>query len=474
MTSIQPSRAEYLKRYEPDDEGLRFQPLTYQGNFKDLEPVPDGILGDRMMRARMKTKVMEKVSREDVLKDEFTIDELNDLNNYLAWNIWDVLVMRATEGVSGMIPRQEYEILAFMQQFFRYPEFMRLITDTVGREGVLEIGASARKEIGTKINCVHDWCLGAVAFGMGRCGLLALEVIRPDDYVEESNIILKFMQRVLWGKRQDGYILNSQDRYRCQILDPDLIDRLVQQVVDFEEGSEDHQRFTAFNAAAELLAFFDHYDCRLGLGDTGPYPLPDGRLLLVRDLFVNEEIYHWSDVCEGLPYCYTLAVVIDPERIGLKEIRVNDISTTFTVPKNYIPAITGGAVFVREKWNTPMGEVYPLKLDELGPHMEKIRSATVKMYDKTSRMSRRVLCTNGIYSYYIDMILPHLRAAGLYEEVCRKYDFWEIDQRVSNYYYEITRRNFVQVTVPQKIFSGEGYLPFPDDADLRKSKYAWL
>ena len=36
--------------------------------------------------------------------DQFTIDELNDLNNYLAWNIWDVLVMRATEGVSGMIP----------------------------------------------------------------------------------------------------------------------------------------------------------------------------------------------------------------------------------------------------------------------------------------------------------------------------------------------------------------------------------
>ena len=47
--------------------------------------------------------------------------------------------------------------------------------------------------------------------------------------------------------------------------------------------------------------------------------------------------------------------------MGLDEIRVNDISTTFTRPKNYIPSITGGAVFVREKWNTPMGEVYPVK-----------------------------------------------------------------------------------------------------------------
>jgi len=472
--SVSAPGAEYLKRYEDNDEGLRFQPLVYTGNFTDLEPVPDGILGDRLMRQRMKTKVMERVSEEEVLNDQFSLEELNDLNNYLAWNIWDVLVMRATEGVSGMIPRQEYEILSFMQEFYRYPEFMRMMTDQVGARGVMDIGRSARTEIGTKINCVHDWCLGAVAFGMGRCGLLALEVIQPNDYVEESNIILKFMQRVLWGKRQDGYILNSQDRYRCTIHEQSLIDQVMGKVVDFEEGSPDHEAFTKFNATAELLAFFDHYDCRLGLGDTGPYILPDGRVLIIRDLFVNEEVYHWSDVCDGLPHCYTLAVVIDPAQMGLQEIRVNDISTTFTQPKNYIPAITGGAIFVREKWDTPMGDVYDLALKDTGPHLEKIREATVKMYDKTLRMSKRILCTNGIYSYYIDMILPYLRATGLYDDVCAKYDFWEIDQRVSNYYYEITKRNFVQVTVPQKIFSGSGYLPFPEGTDLRRSKYSVL
>ena len=41
--------------------------------------------------------------------------------------------------------------------------------------------------------------------------------------------------------------------------------------------------------------------------------------------------------------------------MGLDEIRVNDISTTFTRPKNYIEHIVGGAVFVREKWDTPDG-----------------------------------------------------------------------------------------------------------------------
>ena len=189
-------------------------------------PCPTAFWATRSCAAERRAKCSKSVSKEDVLRDQFTVDELNDLNNYLAWNIWDVLVMRATEGVSGMIPRQEYEILAFMQEFYRWPEILQMTTDEIGAQGVMNIGATARREVGTKVNCVHDWCIGAVGFGMGRCGLLALEAIQPQDFVRESNTILKFMQRVLWGKRQDGYILNSQDRYRCQIHEKDVIDNL--------------------------------------------------------------------------------------------------------------------------------------------------------------------------------------------------------------------------------------------------------
>lgn len=470
-------QATFRERYLPEDDGLRFQDLTYTGNFVGMEPVTDGILGDKMMRARAKSGVLEKVSHADVLNNQFSLDELNDLNNYLAWNIWDVLVMRATEGVSGMIPRQEYEILAFMHEFYRWPEILRMATEEAGGpQGVIDIGASARREIGTKVNSVHDWCIGAVGFGMGRCGLLALEAIEADDYVEESNEILKFMQRVLWGKRQDGYILNSQDRYRCRIHDQDFLDTLINQLEDLDPGSPKHGEFTRFNAATELLAFLEHYDNRLGLGDTGPYELPDGNLLILRDLFVNEDIYHWSDVCDeaGLPYSYTLALVIDPNELGLSEIRVNDISTTFTRPKNYIPTIVKGAVFARPKWDTPMSEVQSIPISELGPHLAKVQQATLKLYSKTSRMSRRDLIWNGQFVYYVDMILPHLRRAGAYEKACKDLQLWEVDQRVANYYYDITKRGFASDVVPNKIFSGSGYLPFPEGTDLRRSKYRVL
>ena len=467
--------ADYLKRYESDDPGLRFQELVYTGNFIDMEPVPDGILGDRIMKSRAQSSVLERVDIDAVRADEFSIAELNDLNNYLAWNIWDVLVMRATEGASGMIPRQEYELLARMHEFYRWPELLRMTTDEIGAQGVMDLGASSRNEVGTKINAVHDWCIGAVGFGMGRCALLALEAIGADDYIEESSTILKFMQRVLWGKRQDGWILNSQNRYRCQIHTQELIDRLLPALERFDESGPDHDALIQFSAAAELLSFLDHFDCRLGLGDTGPYPLPNGNLLIIRDLFCNEDAYHWSDVCdhEGVPHCYTVLLEIGANGMGLEEIRVNDISTTFTRPKNYIPHVVAGAIFVREKWNTPMTDVYPVPIAELGPRLTGIQNATFKLYTKLSRMCRRQLITNGMYVYYVGMILPHLRRAETYEKACTDFDFWEIDQRSSEYYYQIGKRDFAQVTVPNKIFSGSGYLPFSAGADRRRSKYFW-
>jgi hypothetical protein len=55
-------------------------------------------------------------------------------------------------GVSGMIPRQEYEILAFMHEFYRWPEILEMTTNEIGAQGVVDIGATARREIGIKVN----------------------------------------------------------------------------------------------------------------------------------------------------------------------------------------------------------------------------------------------------------------------------------------------------------------------------------
>ena len=156
---------------------------------------------------------------------------------------------------------------------------------------------------------MHDWCIGAVGFGMGRCGLLALEVIEPDDYIEE--IATRSSSSCSGSCGASGRTATSSTPRTATAAGSTSRTSSTQIIgagrARSSRAARNTSAFTQFNAAAELLAFLDHYDCRLGLGDTGPYELPDGKLLILRDLFVNEEVFHWSDVCDDatLPHCYT-------------------------------------------------------------------------------------------------------------------------------------------------------------------------
>lgn len=230
------------------------------------------------------------------------------------------------------------------------------------------------------------------------------------------------------------------------------------------EREGNRQRFRDFNAATELLSFLVHFDCRAGLGDTGPYDLGEGKLLIVRDHFLREEVYHWCDVCEKLPYAVTLAFVLDTQRMGLKEIRVNDISTTFTWPRNYFPGITHAALYLRPEWNSPPQEIRPITFSEAQELTRQVREVTLKLYKKLSRMSRRQLITNGIYVYTVDLVLPYARRLGLYEGFCRDYDLWELRPEVSEAYYRFGRDAFRFVFFPRFLASGEAFFPIPERA----------
>jgi hypothetical protein len=86
---------------------------------------------------------------------------MNDLIDYIGWQFWDMLGMRATEGESGLIPRQEYEAVALIQEVVRYGELLQAVTDAVSAEGVLAMGEAARNEIGSKQNVIHEYLLGS-------------------------------------------------------------------------------------------------------------------------------------------------------------------------------------------------------------------------------------------------------------------------------------------------------------------------
>jgi hypothetical protein len=463
------AKLSYLQRYEEQDDGIRFMP-GLQLQLPGLPPLPDGILGDKILRQHLRTDLMKKpLSMEEVLKPQHSIDELNDVIQYFAWNNWDQLVLRASEGVSGLIPRQEYELYSFASCWHRWPELMRDAMERFGLNGLVEIGQKGRVP-GSKINALHLFAAVGCPL-MGRAIYLILDREKPDEFLPELNTVVKFWKAVNYGYRSDGYLFGSQARYQQRNLDEQWVERLKSSLKEFHD---DNHSFNSLMAAVELLTFYVHLDCRLGMMDHGPWILPNGNPLIVRNLFLREDIYPWSIFCDDLPYAMIFAFEIDAEKAGFEEIRCIDIGTLNTRPAEYTSAIIRGSLWVRDEWNSEVREV---DLEEARAlWYEPISEASLKIYQMLARMPRRQLIENGAYVYYVGMIYPFLRELGVFEEFSDEYKIWEYDQRASDLYYEMDRNQFARVTVPTKLFNPDetGFALIPDTAKMWRSKYAYF
>lgn len=382
--------------------------------------VPPGLEGDAIMRRRLGSNVLDLDN--PAFDRELSIDETNDILTYLAWNEWDALAARATEGESGLIPRQEYEALGIMDSWFHHPVWLKAIQDRVGPAGMTGIAARAQQEIGTKINLLHIWaCASAPSFGRG----IAMELKLHDfDYrtaeITEAMSTVRRMYRGIWGS---GPMFSSMRDYRAPILDDSWIERFGRDRIAIT-GDDERSIFQRFNGALELLGFLVHFDNRLGLGDSGPYPTGGGGFLMVRDLFINEPAYEWSSTTEGLPYAVTIAMFFDGDS-GLTT-RVQDLSTMFSDPANYLPYVKGVAVYAREKWDTPMSELTVLSLTDMDELRARGEASSEALYKHIASMSQEEKVMAGAVVYASGFVLPFARAAGMVDELVADHGFMTV------------------------------------------------
>ena len=382
--------------------------------------VPHGVAGHEMMMKRQRTDALE-LDDASTHRD-LTRDEANDMIRYLAWNEWDALSARATEGESGLIPRQEYEATGIMNCWFMHPEWLKAIQDRVGIDGIIEIGGKAKREIGTKVNLLHLWALAtAPSFGRG----IALELGLHDFDFNTKRIpdalgIARRLYKGVWG---GGPMLASMRAYAAPVLDPSWIDRFEADRISLSDP-EARSAFQRFNGSAEILGFLLHFDNRLGLGDSGPYPTRDGGFVIVRDLFINEPAFYWSDSTTGLPYSVSIAMFFAGD--GRLKPRVLDLSTMFTEPANYLPYVTDVAVYARERFDTPVDQLRTLSLEDMVRLRQECEAKSEGLYRRIASMSTREKVMAGAYTYAAGFALPIARAAGIHEELVREYGFNDI------------------------------------------------
>jgi phosphohistidine swiveling domain-containing protein len=420
--------------------------------------IPHFSEGDREMRSGDRTDVLELT--DSSLRRRLRSDETNELLAYMGWNIWDFLAQRATEGESGLIPRQEYESVGTVQMWQRYPQFYELLADMVGIDGLIDIGATPRREPANKINLLHIWCSGFVP-GAGRGVLCDLGMLDPGEGLAELDRILQVMRGLYRGVWDGGPMFTSMRDYRAPLLSEDWIARFRDELTALEDPDR-RARYQKFSASTELMGFLLHFDNRSGLADTGPYPTGDGGFLIVRDHFLYDPVYHWADVATELPHAITQAMFFKPdEDISLA---LMDGSTLFTKPANYLKHLSGMAVYARDRWDTPASEIRRVDEEEMGRIQETCDRATDRLYRRIAAMPKRDKIMAGAQVYYTEFIMPFARAAGIWDDLVAEHDFFELDPVASEAYYRLIRDGSAGELMPRLFLTGGFFPPTPSAA----------
>ncbi|HEX4107889.1 MAG TPA: PEP-utilizing enzyme [Solirubrobacteraceae bacterium] len=423
--------------------------------------IPHGRAGDEQVRAGLSSGVLA-LTAENTARD-LTVQELNALQTYMAWNIWDFLALRATEGESGLIPRQEYECFGCVQQWLRYPAFYRLILEQVGVEGLIDLGRTARREPASKANMLHIWCTGFTPM-FGRAILGELGIRDPAADAEDVALVAQFMRRLYMGmwEKEGAELFTSMRGYKGAVLDRSWIERFARDAQPVGDG-ERRALFTSFNASTEVLGFLLHFDNRSGLNDSGPYDLGDGRFMIVRDHFLHDPMYHWHDVAEQLPHCFTQAMIFDTGGADL-DVALMDGGTTFTEPANYLQYLQSAAVYVRERWETPAAEIRLIDDAEMQRYLDICGPATTALYKRIASMPPRDKIMAGAQVYYSEFVVPFARLAGVWEQMRDELDFHELDPVASEAYYPLVRDGLGKQLVAKLFITGTGFPALPEGA----------
>lgn len=326
-----------------------------------------------------------------------------EANRLIAYHspISQKLTLERTSYSSQLIPVTPYIIVACAEAFYRYPEMMRTIDAALPAE---QIGLAGHRP-GSNVNAVYLWSI-ANFFLVGRNALLQMDPALDD--AEAAYTVLDFWERAALGFRGDG---TRQAADAGNVVTPypaGVIDTLLAGVGPVDD--DDRARIKRFNATLVNYLFLLYFDTRVGTGDTGPYLLPDGRVLLVRDAYrIGHSDFWWSHVAADLPYQYlTMALVLD----GV-DVTVTDFGSAVTTPEDYLDHLVGFGIFTTDTADRSLAPVPHSVLDELVPVLRRVNA---QHYRNVAAMSRDEMIRCGAYVYFT-FLKPFAEVAGVADQL---------------------------------------------------------
>jgi len=332
-------------------------------------------------------------------------DATAEANRLIAYHseISKVMTAERTSLESGLIPVSAYILVACAEAYFRYPQMIPVIEAAMPAE---QIGAAGRRP-GIQVNPVYLWSV-ANFFLVGRKFLTLFQLV--EDNPEDAFVVLDFWERAALAYRGDGHRQAWDAGFVTRTYAPEVVGQLANGATPVA-GDDERARLKRFNATVTAYLFLLYFDTRVGTGDTGPYDLGDGRVLLVRDWYrLGQSDFWWSDVAADVPDTnLTAALVLD----GV-DVKVNDWGTSITDPEDYLDRLVGFGLFTTD--GSGSGGLRPVPLEELDAITGAVRAAQAQHYRNIAAMTRAEKIRCGA-SVYFTFLRPFAEVAGVADQL---------------------------------------------------------
>ena len=301
---------------------------------------------------------------------------------------------------SPLIP-MEYLAIQGLEVWDRWPAIVDRITAECSPES---IGASLRRP-GLGVNSTHFFCLACLPPG-GHDGWLRHGVAYPDA-AERFTTMHEFWHGATCSWRADGFSTAWAAGNVVQPYPRECISGLAATAVGVSPAEVTQLR-RSMGALMQFL-FLNFMECRVGIGETGPYALPRDRVMLVREFaYLGQSFLPWSAVAQQAPFQSVVAALVF--RPGVR-IEVGDTATSVCIPADPMVDLEAVGLFASDD-----GVLTPIGFEELEMAAGAARSAHRSLYRQVAAWTWEEKMAAGAFSYFTTL-RPFAVLAGVDSEV---------------------------------------------------------
>jgi hypothetical protein len=224
-----------------------------------------------------------------------------------------------------------------------YHQLPALLDSLVRRAAPEEIGRRM-KRLCSRANAVH---LNSLLLGYlnGReqlrlRGLLDTQH-SPGDAAPLARVV-DFCVRASAAYRNDGLLVPDQADFSMPILPSDAVEHLAAQLEPGRRATSSTGR--RMLATLELFAFIQNGEARIGSFHHGPYPLPGGDAILVKEYVgLQDDYYPWARTAARLP-CAAVARVMRLRGVRSKIVLFGSLTTD---PPRFEDSVVSDVILLR-------------------------------------------------------------------------------------------------------------------------------